>query len=284
MSLEAEVAFAALAAARPGPVALLSLAGLGAPLVPLAAPTARIALRPAGGFFRAPARRFAPPLDAATPEARALARRARLFVDAREGGPALREAAAALGAEPEAWLGEAPPPGLRAAGFGLRLAPWVEPPPAGDAFAALAGFARAEGWLRAIRPVPGGAEAEIDPLAALDAPEADQLDRALGEGRATAASDGALRLALPRFAGAALFRFEMASGPVAVEAAAPPGAVAAEGPRATLRLAGAGEGARLRLRAGPAAELVSVRLVLPLPPPDAALWAEAAARAAREEE
>lgn len=282
MSLGAEIGFARIAASLGGPVALLSGLGVGSPLAAFAAaPMARIALRACCGLRRAPAA-YLPPLAAGSPAAARAASRAFLMVDARHDLGVAPAAAALRPGLPDAFRGPDAPEGLSPVFTdpegGERL--WLAPGLGDDAlFEALAALAAgrldefdalgslASGALRGLRHLPGRAEALLDPIAALDRPDARQRDFALGEGRAVFGADGVAALMVPALGDASelgLTVAGLAPGAPDPAFAPPPGwrmATTREGPlwRLALSAPNRGEAALIELAcAAPGAEITEI--------------------------
>lgn len=216
MSLTLEIAFARIAAAEPGPVAVLSAHGLGSPLAACAPDTARLAVQPLGGLMRAPVSMLAPPVAASAPDAARIARRARLFVDARWSGDALAMASALRAGPPDALrcFGPAPKGMIRVMNRGDEGL-WLLEAPSPHLAAALAALDSGEadlfdalndlkgGWFVDLRHAVEGAEMSIEPVWTLERPDERQIDQAVGAGRAVLGGRRVTRLALPVLGGGA---------------------------------------------------------------------------------
>lgn len=216
MSLTLEIALALIAEAEPGPVAVLSAHGLGSPLAARAPDAVRLAVRPRGGLMRAPVAMLAPPIPVNSPDAARIARRSRLLVDARWSGAALTEARALRIGPPDALrcFGPAPKGMIRVMSRGEEGL-WLPAPPSLDLAAALAALDSEEtdlldvltafkgGWFLGLRHAVEGAEASIEPVWTVDRPDSGQIDRAIGEGRATFGEKRVVTLALPVLGGGA---------------------------------------------------------------------------------
>lgn len=236
MSIAAEIVMQRLARRLTGrgeAIALASRLGLASPGVESVANVVRLALNPVGGMRRRPAAMFAPPIDlvGAPDEAARLLEACAIFADftqetVEEGLDSLRRLA---GRTPEVVRLR----GAVAEVSGMRqlfsdnessevvfvndsvrvdqICDGLDPFEPGfvDEFSVLS-INEARGVFKGLNFTAAGADLSLDPLSALDLPDAGQIDAAVGEGVVRPDCHGACSLAVPSMGAASTgFRIEL---------------------------------------------------------------------------